>query len=175
MQPAPLFIGRVMSKLLALDQASRVSGWSVWDKDTKKYVAHGHFTFDSPDFDTRLYRINRKVKSLIEEYDVDEVYLEDIQLQDGATNNVDTFKKLAEVLGTLCCLCVELDIKHTTVLNVVWFKACGLRGRQRPERKRAAQAHVLENFGIKATQDEADAICIGEYAMMQQNPNDWSE
>ena len=36
------------------------------------------FTFTNSDFDTRLYHINRKVKQLIEEYNIDEVYLEDI-------------------------------------------------------------------------------------------------
>jgi Holliday junction resolvasome RuvABC endonuclease subunit len=35
----------------------------------------------------------------------------------------------------------------------------------RAERKRRAQARVKALFGVKVTQDEADAICIGIWAM----------
>ena len=42
-----------------------------------------------------------------------------------------------------------------------WKSVCGVRGRARAEQKRNAQAFVETTFGVRATQDESDAICIG--------------
>ena len=96
-----------MSNLLALDQSSQVSGWSVFDKNTKKLIDYGSFTEGNPDFDTRLYHINRKVRNLIAANNVAEVYLEDIQLQGDGIPNVVVYKRLAEVIGVICCLCAD--------------------------------------------------------------------
>jgi Holliday junction resolvasome RuvABC endonuclease subunit len=63
-------------KILALDQASRTSGWSVFENG--KLVTYGKFTFDDTDFGLRLQKIRNKVKSLIEAHDPDEIVFEDI-------------------------------------------------------------------------------------------------
>ena len=77
-------------KLLALDQSSRISGFAVFEDG--KLLDYGHFTFTDKDFGERLMNIKNKVKELIEKYKVDEVIFEDIQLKNGAGNNVLTFK-----------------------------------------------------------------------------------
>ena len=165
-----------MSKLLALDQASQVCGYSVYDTTTKELLDYGALTFTSQDFDTRLYHINRKVKQLIEEKGIDEVYLEDIQLQgEDSIPNVTVYKRLAEVLGVLCCLCAELSLPHTVVPAATWRHTCGIRGKTRVDKKRNAQHHVEDKYGIRVIDDIADAICIGEHAIASQNPNDWSK
>ena len=165
-----------MSNLLALDQASQVSGFSIYDKETKELIHYGSFEFTSQDFDTRLYHINRKVKEIIEEYHVDEVYLEDIQLQgEDGIPNVVVFKRLAEVIGVICCLCVELNLPHTIVSPSTWRHSCGIRGKARADKKKNAQIYVQEKYGLIVSDDVADAICLGEHAIKQQNPNDWSK
>ena len=163
-----------MSNLLALDQSSQVSGWSVFDKNTKKLVDYGSFTEGNPDFDTRLYHINRKVRNLIAANNITEVYLEDIQLQGEGIPNVVVYKRLAEVIGVICCLCAELNIPHTVVSPSTWRHTCGIRGKARLDKKRNAQIYVEQKYGIKVSDDIADAICIGEHAISQQNPDDWS-
>jgi hypothetical protein len=50
--------------ILALDQASRTSGWSVFQED--QLVASGTFTYDDDDFSLRLVKVRRMVERLIE-------------------------------------------------------------------------------------------------------------
>lgn len=154
-----------MRKLLALDQASRITGWSYFeDNELKEF---GKFTADDDDIGERLYFIRDKVQELIQKYDINEVAFEDIQLQGNVVNNVQTFKVLAEVFGIIYELVTELKIPHTAVLSGTWKSTLGIKGRTRPDQKRNAQAYVQQTYGIKCTQDEADAICIGAHMTKQ--------
>lgn len=65
-------------RVLALDQASRTSGWSVFDDG--KLLEYGKFTADQTDIGDRLYYIRKQVINLIDKYKIDEVVFEDIQL-----------------------------------------------------------------------------------------------
>lgn len=167
-----------MSVLLALDQASRTSGWAIY-KDGK-LSDYGKFTFEDEDMGQRLLNIRSKVQSLIQQYEVTEVAIEDIQLQNSVGNNVVTYRTLAEVRGVLEELFAELKIPYTIVFSGTWKSALKIKGTRSPEQKRAAQAYVLEAHGVKAIQDTCDAICIGDYILKNPNPDnaegfDWSE
>ena len=160
-------------RVLALDQASRTSGWAVFEDG--KLVTFGKFTVDHSDVGDRLYYIRTKVNSLISEYDIDEVVFEDIQLQGNVANNVQTFKALAEVFGVLYELFVELKMPRTAVLSTVWKSTLGIKGRDRTAQKKAAQEWVVNTYGVKPTQDECDAICIGaHYVNNKVEVFDWS-
>lgn len=151
-----------MTRLLALDQASITTGYSIWeDKALKTY---GKFTFNDSDIGVRLQKIRNKVQSLIQEYEINEIVFEDIQLQTNVQNNVQTFKVLAEVFGVIYELATEMGIKNRAVLAGTWKKHLGIKGRTRPEQKRNAQEYVKKTFLIQPTQDECDSICIGLYA-----------
>lgn len=167
-----------MRKLLALDQASHVSGYSVFYDDNLE--AHGKFSVDDTDIGERLVKIRKKVLELINEYDINEVAFEDIQLQTNVGNNVQTFKILAEVFGVIYELVTELGLPHTEVLAGTWKSTLGIKGKNRQEQKRNAQAYVVNTFGIKATQDESDAICIGAHMISKKkstklDDHDWSD
>lgn len=92
-------------------------------------------------------------------------------------NNVQTFKVLAEVFGVIYELITELDLPYMVVFSGTWKSTCGIKGRARDEQKRNAQIYVNNTFGIKATQDESDAICIGVHALKNLSvaEYDWSE
>lgn len=156
-----------MRRILALDQASVTTGYSIFYENELK--TYGHFSYDNTNIGERLKNVRQKVQELIEQYNITEVILEDIQLQ----NNVQTFKVLAQVLGVLEELCSEMDIKYQTVLATVWRAKIGIKGRERPTQKREAQKYVENTYHIKATQDEADSICIGTYSF-QNADLDWS-
>ena len=162
-----------MSKvILALDQASKTSGYAVYVDG--KLEDYGKFTYEDADIDKRLVKIRQRVIDLIEEYAPDEVIYEDIQQQNNIANNVATFKILAEVYGVISELLQQLGIKHSSVLAATWKSNLGIKGRTRPEQKRNAQEYVTKMYGIKPTQDECDAICIGMY-QVNQSVNDWTE
>ena len=149
-----------MSNILALDQASRTTGYAIFQEG--KLIASGTFTYADDDFSLRLVKIRNKVISLIEEYRINKILLEDIQLQ-GQTNNVTTYKALAEVLGVLEELSRELNIPHELVHSQSWKSTLGIKGRDRATQKRNAQAYVENVYGLKVSQDATDAICIGTH------------
>ena len=162
-----------MSTILALDQASRVTGYSIF-KDGQ-FHKYGKIVTNSSDIGDRLKLIRDSVQNLIEQYGVNEVILEDIQLQENVGNNVATFKTLAEVLGVIIELLTELDIPYTAVLAGTWRKGLGIAGNQRPVQKKNAQKFVKEKYAVNVSEDEADAICIGCYKINQTNSFDWSD
>jgi Holliday junction resolvasome RuvABC endonuclease subunit len=63
-------------RVLAFDQASRTSGYSVFEDG--KLVTYGKFTYDDEDFGERLVHIRNKVISLIETHIPDKIAFEDI-------------------------------------------------------------------------------------------------
>ena len=163
-------------RVLAFDQASRTSGYSVFEDG--KLVTYGKFTYDDEDFGERLVHIRNKVISLIETHTPDKIAFEDIQLQNNVVNNVDTFKKLAEVFGVIYELVTDRKIPHDIVLASSWKSSLGIKGRERAEQKKNAQLWVSTNYGVSPTQDECDAICNGVYASKKAvtlQSFDWSE
>ena len=66
-------------RLLALDQASRTSGYAVFDDDV--LVQSGTFTLTSDDLGERLVKYRKQIETLIEVYAIDEIAFEDIQMQ----------------------------------------------------------------------------------------------
>lgn len=157
-----------MANLLALDQSSRTSGWAVFEDGG--LVESGIFTFTDSNIGQRLVKIRNKVLQLIEDYNIDEVIFEDIQMQGG---NVTTFKALAEVFGVLNEVLEERNIPNSAVLAAVWKSKLGIKGAHREEQKRNAQKFVENKYGLKVSQDESDAICIGTYKSQLQEDFNW--
>ena len=147
--------------ILALDQASRTSGYAVFCDD--RLIDSGTFTFTSDDMAKRLVGIRKKVNELIQQYAIEKVILEDIQLQNNVSSNVVTYKTLAEVIGVITELCAELKLPYELIHSSSWKSSLNIKGRTRPEQKRNAQVYVFENFGQNVSQDESDAICIGAH------------
>lgn len=162
-------------RILALDQSSRISGWAFFEDDLLKDYGKIDLSKEN-EIGERLYLIRETVKKIIKQKNIDKVILEDIYLDGARGNNVQTFKILAEVFGVLYELCIELDIPVEAVLAGTWKSTLGIKGKTRPDQKRAAQAWVAENYKIKATQDIVDAICIGTHYIKTNPPIlDWGE
>lgn len=150
-----------MSRLLALDQASKVTGWAIFEDGELK--SYGKISLDDPNTDIRLVQLRQNIQTLVADYNIDEVIFEDIQQQNNVANNVQTFKVLAEVYGVVSELLQELQIPHSTVLAASWKSTLGIKGRTRAEQKKNAQLYVEQNYGIHVIQDIADAVCIGTH------------
>lgn len=148
--------------ILAFDQATRTSGWSVY-RD-QELIAHGTFTFTDNNLGLRLWKIRQKVEELYNQYLPDKIIYEDIQLQQGAVNNVVTFKSLAEVFGIIYEYSTELGVDNEAILAGVWRKGLGIVGNRRDIQKSNTQKWVKDNCGISVSDDEADAIALGAYA-----------
>ena len=163
------------NKLLALDQSSRVTGYTVLEDG--KIIEVNHFECTGDDVGNRLTQFRKKIIYLIEEYDIDEIVFEDIQLQDVNGNKetgIKTFKVLAEVFGVLHELCSEIKMPYTAVLPIKWKAHFKIAGTGRTQEKKMAQTYVEKNCNMKCTEDEADSLCIALYHFDQSNAFDWS-
>lgn len=154
-----------MKRVLALDQASKCTGWAIFEEGN--LISHGKISLNDSDIDVRLVQLRQKIQQLIQENNIDEVIYEDIQQQNNVANNVQTFKILAEVYGVISELFQELQIPHSAVLASSWKSTLGIKGRTRAEQKKNAQNYVEEKYGVHVIQDIADAICIGTHYNMK--------
>lgn len=155
---------------VAFDQASGITGFSVY-KD-RELIEHGKYTAVSNDFFEKIIEMQNFIYETIERvkgtYPEESFHyaLEDIQLQ----RDPETYKKLAQLQGVLI-ISLRRNYPNEPVSLVYassWKSFAKIRGRARAEQKRNAQQFVLENFNIKATQDECDAILIGYYISNQE-------
>lgn len=151
-------------RLLALDQASRTTGWAIFDDE--ELIDSGIFTLKSDDIGERLVDYKKHVEKLICDNDIEEVAFEDIQMQ-NQINNVQTFKVLAEIFGVTQEYLVEQGHSYHVVSSNTWKSQLNIKGKQRAEQKKNAQAYVLEHYDKKVSQDESDAICIGACVTLQ--------
>lgn len=155
--------------ILALDQASRDSGWSVFIDNS--LTDFGHWSFTQDDVAMRIHKLCQEIEKKIDEYHPDRVVIENIQLQ----QNVEMFQKLAWVQGAIMRTCIAKEVSYELVRPSEWRAECDfLKGndKHRDNQKKIAQTWVMENFGKKCTQDESDAICIG-YALSKKEDNNW--
>lgn len=162
-----------MSNLLALDQATHITGWAVFQEG--KLIANGKITANQQNLGERLYYIKNEVIKLINQYCIDEVVMEDVQLQNNVGNNIQTFKTLAELFGVLYETFTELNLPNSALLASSWKSTLGIKGRDRATQKKNAQNWVQETYNLKVIQDIADAACIGAaYLKRQESSFDWS-
>lgn len=157
--------------ILALDQSSRITGWAVFNNETKQLITYGKFNAEdySSNLAKRLQYIVNKVDELIETYDIKKLLIEDIQLQNNISGNVVTFKTLAEVIGVLEKYSVDKDIGLEIIHSQTWKSKLNIKGRARADQKRNAQTWVVNTYGKKPTQDECDAICLGASYFISDN------
>ena len=154
-------------RIIAFDQATERFGLSIFDNG--ELVFYNLYSF-SGDLSCRLMKIRLLIKMIIENWQPDYIFMEDIQYQ----NNALTFKTLAMLLGVIQELCYESKVGHEVVLPMVWRKHNGIAGKSRKEEKKAAQDLVFKKYGINVSDDVAEAILIGRYGTMIKNQIKWA-
>ena len=162
-----------MERLLALDQASVITGYAIFEND--KLITYGKIKLEDEEIGPRLLTLRNEIKKLIDENNITTVAFEDIQMQASVGNNVKTFKVLANVYGVILELCEELQLKYKIVSSNTWKSTLKIKGKNRAEQKKNAQNYVQETYGVNCTQDEADAICIGSHMCIAEAGINWAE
>lgn len=155
-------------KTLCLDQASRTTGYAIFDGQS--LIKVDKFTLVNSNFGKRINQFRQKIKQLIEDNNIEQVFFEEIQLQ----QNVDTFKKLAMIYGAALSLMEEMGLPYDIISSNTWKSKCKIKKTVRETEKQAAQKFVTQTYGLTVTEDEADAICIG-YSQLVKPDHDWSK
>lgn len=137
------------------------TGYSIVKKD--KIITYGMLEINPEDSKfERIKNMRDKIVNLISLNDIKFVLIEDCQLQFG---NVTLFQTLAQFQGVLISKFIDLELGFYIVKPSEWRKVCGIKGRKREEQKQNAINHIKENYKINVSEDTAEAICIGEYAI----------
>ena len=126
-------------RVLGLDQATKVSGFSIYDD--KKLIKYGIFNAS-----TDLEEIAR-----------------DHLIKEWLVSIIKTFETLARLQGILMEACFDLGVPFKIAPTNTWRAHCGVKGRSRSDKKRSMRQLVKEWFDISVTEDEADAVGIGKY------------
>lgn len=148
-------------RILALDQATKITGFSIYDD--KKLIKYGTFiASDSLPEIERLYQIKMWLVSMIENLNPDLIALEGIQYQEGF--GVTTFETLAHLKGVLLEAIFEMKIESKVIPPATWRSHCGVKGRARADQKKSMQLLVKSWYDISLTDDCADAIGLGKCA-----------
>lgn len=148
------------NRVLALDQASHVCGYAIYDD--KKLVTYGTFETKTQEEDARIHEVKEWMVSMIENYQPDLIAIEGIQYQQSF--GVTTFQALARLQGVLIEQCLVSKIPYELCPTNTWRAYCGVKGRTRSDKKSSMQSLVKSWFDISVSDDCADAIGIGKYA-----------
>lgn len=147
-------------RVLALDQATKITGYSIFDN--KKLIYYGIFEAEENSNEIlRDVQVKEWLVSVIKNWEPELVGLEGIQYQ--ANFGVTTFEILARLQGILMGTLCELDIPYKVCPTPTWRAHCGVKGRSRIEKKRSMKELVKKWFDVQISDDEADAIGIGKY------------
>ena len=119
-------------KILAVDQARR-GAWAVFDYEGKTLCDYGTWAFDNKSFtfEQAIVHVEALVDEVIHSHGIDAVFFEDIQLR----QNVQSFKKLAQLQGVLVNLCEKNEYLYGLVAPTQWQNYCKARGRTTKEIK----------------------------------------
>lgn len=163
-------------RLLALDQAAKVTGYTVFDGG--EVIACGKMEVKpTMDMEKRLRKFADNLSELDSEYHFDRIAFEDIQMQMG---NVSTYKVLAYIQAVIILWCEEKKIPYQILAPSHWRSIIKTNygvafGRKRAEQKAAALAFAQEstNGEIKEmTEDMADSYCLGLAAIESMKHNE---
>lgn len=146
-------------RTLALDQASHITGWSIFDD--QNLVRYGAFSVADGDEIERFHKVKEWLISMINLWKPDIIGIEGIQYQESF--GVTTFQTLARLQGILMDTCYSAAIKYVLCPTNTWRNHCGVKGRARADRKKSMQMLVKGWYDVTVTDDESDAIGIGKY------------
>ncbi|MGN1341583.1 MAG: crossover junction endodeoxyribonuclease RuvC [Oscillospiraceae bacterium] len=146
--------------ILALDQSTKHTGWSFWvDKSLIKY---GVIDVDeqAPAY-VRMKYMGKQIKNLIRRCKPDHVVIEQVQFQ----RNYKVYSQLSQLQGVIMQILFEKDIAFTLVEPTKWRAFDGIKNRKREETKEAAIQAVKDKYYIEVSEDTAEAIGIGLWAI----------
>jgi len=153
-------------RVLALDNATNKTGYAVFEGN--KLLTHGVKSTNQKNPILKIIELKNWMIGVIGLWKIDVIAVENVQLQD----NPQTLILLSKLLGVLEVAGQELTKEEVLVVSSnTWKSFCGIKGKTRFQQKEDAQKYIKVKFGFVATQDAADAICLGLYAVHQATLN----
>ena len=159
-----------LTTLLSLDTSSTRTGWAFFIG--AKYNCSGVIDFTSKDAkklssDNRIKEMCLSIYELIKKYHPDTIVIEKLTV----SRNMVTVRVLSKIIGTVYSYAIQNNIKYFEIEASQWRAALNMqkRGRKRDEYKKLSVQYAQRVAEKKITDDEADAICIGESFLRTNN------
>lgn len=147
-----------VTRIIGFDQATENFGLSIFDDG--KLVYYSLYKF-SGILAVRLVKIAKFVRDIVNDWQPDQICFEDIQYE----HSIPTFKILSMLIGIITEICEESGVDYQIVSPNVWRKYAGTAGKVRREEKLLSIGKVKEKYGVTVSDDIAEAILIGGYAV----------
>lgn len=146
--------------VLALDPSTTSTGWCIYNTELDTYEDYGTIKSKAHNAIWRIIEIRKNIVELVNVWKPELVVIEDLSV----TRNASTVKLLAGLQIEIEIICEKREYLYQLVRPSEWRKVVGIKGQKRKEQKANTIKHVKEKHGIDVNEDEADAICMGEYA-----------
>ena len=151
-----------MSKILAFDQSTKISAYSVFIDG--KYVEHGYIDLHKiKDTSERIRAMGVELGNIIEKYLPDKIVIEEVAQQ----SNPLTLKLLARIQGVIIGFCAAHSIETYIIEPSKWRSILRFKigsGVKRAELKEQAINHVKDVYNLELSEDCCEALCINEAA-----------
>ena len=147
--------------ICCLDQSTKSTGYSIWENGTlKKY---GLIEVDKNEKNPveRIVQMYSKIRELLKKSKPDYVCLEEVQHQ----VNPHVCKTLAQLQGAIFASLFDLDIGFCIVEASCWKPFFGVTSKKRADQKLETIKIVKDKFNKDVSEDEADSIAIGYWAI----------
>ena len=149
-----------VKRTLALDQATYLTGYSIFDGQELVYA--DIFETNAPNEIQRLSEVKNWLQNMIANWQPDNIALEGIQYQ--AQIGVTTFETLARLQGILWVTAYENKCDVMICHTATWRAFSDIKGKTRADKKRSASLKVKELYDCHFPIDTEEAILIGRYA-----------
>lgn len=151
-----------MSKVLNFDQSTKLSAYSLFVDG--KYQESGYIDLHKiKDTSERVRAMGVELCKTIEKYSPDQVVIEEVAQQSNAL----TLKLLARIQGIIIGFCAAHNIETYIVEPSKWRSKLHFKqgsGVKREELKTQAIQYVKDIYDLDLSEDECEAICIGDAA-----------
>lgn len=144
--------------ILSLDQATKNSGYAIIKNGN--IINYGMINQTGDNVHIRISKIVKRVRELIEKYDIKVLVLEDIYLG----FNAKTYEVLAGLKFILIHLAIEYGIDYVVIKAVEWKSYHNILSGDSITQKIAGVQRIKDKIGIDVSEDTSDAILQGVFA-----------
>lgn len=141
-----------------IDASSNKTGIAIFEDG--KYVEHTLIDLHNiKDSTERVPKMMLAICEYLEKHDINKIVMEESML----TTNAATMKMLSSIAGAVMYYAASHNIRFQFELPTAWRKKVGLvqsNKVKREELKAEAMAAVQQEYGLRLTNDEAEAILI---------------
>lgn len=149
--------------MASFDTSTKHSGWAIH----KNAIYNKSGTIDHEDIKDGNERLNQMLVSIFDLLNKEHPYIVVIE-ETKAPRNAKTQRDLTEILGAVRGWCMCNDAEFVAIAPSTWRKLVyGVDPKNRDMAKQWAIKKVKEDYGHECSDDEAEAILIGQARVLQ--------